>query len=41
VVGRRVYIAAAAPRRDYGVALNDDFSIDENETAKLRAQAAE
>jgi N-methylhydantoinase B len=35
------FISSAAARRDYGVAVNDDGSIDEAETAKLRAIAAE
>jgi len=35
------FISAEAARRDYGVAVNDDGSIDEAETAKLRALAAE
>ena len=30
-----------AARRDYGVAVNDDGSVDETETTKLRAIAAE
>ena len=35
------FISAEAARRDYGVALNDDFSVNEAETAKLRQMAAE
>jgi N-methylhydantoinase B len=35
------FISADAAKRDYGVAVNDDGSIDEAETAKLRAIAAE
>jgi N-methylhydantoinase B len=35
------FISAEAARRDYGVAVNDDGSVDEAETAKLRAIAAE
>jgi N-methylhydantoinase B len=35
------FISAEAARRDYGVAVNDDGSVDESETAKLRAMAAE
>ncbi len=38
---RQGFISAEAARRDYGVAVNDDGSIDESETAKLRALAAE
>jgi N-methylhydantoinase B len=38
---RQGFISSTAARRDYGVAVNDDFSVDERETAKLRAQAAE
>jgi N-methylhydantoinase B len=38
---RQGFISSDAARRDYGVALNDDFSVNENETTKLRAQAAE
>jgi N-methylhydantoinase B len=38
---RQGFISSDAARRDYGVAVNDDFSIDESATAKLRAQAAE
>src|SRR5262249_3313515 len=38
---RQGFISAAAARRDYGVAVNDDGSVDEAETAKLRAVAAE
>jgi N-methylhydantoinase B len=38
---RQGFISSEAARRDYGVAVNDDFSIDESETAKLRAVAAE
>ena len=35
------FISAEAARRDYGVAVNDDGSVDQAETAKLRAIAAE
>jgi len=38
---RQGFISSEAARRDYGVAVNDDFSVDERETAKLRAVAAE
>ena len=38
---REGFISAESARRDYGVAVNDDFSIDETETAKLRTMAAE
>jgi N-methylhydantoinase B len=38
---RQGFISAEAARRDYGVAVNDDGSVDEAETAKLRAVAAE
>jgi N-methylhydantoinase B len=38
---RQGFISAEAARRDYGVAVNDDGSVDETETAKLRAMAAE
>jgi N-methylhydantoinase B len=38
---RQGFISAEAARRDYGVAVNDDGTIDETETAKLRAIAAE
>ncbi|MCW5738194.1 MAG: hydantoinase B/oxoprolinase family protein, partial [Enhydrobacter sp.] len=38
---RQGFISSDAARRDYGVAVNDDGSIDEAETAKLRALAAE
>jgi N-methylhydantoinase B len=38
---RQGFISAEAARRDYGVAVNDDGSVDEVETAKLRAMAAE
>jgi N-methylhydantoinase B len=38
---RQGIISSEAARRDYGVAVNDDFSIDEKETAKLRTMAAE
>ncbi|MBS0549216.1 MAG: hydantoinase B/oxoprolinase family protein [Proteobacteria bacterium] len=38
---RQGFISAEAARRDYGVAVNDDFSVNEGETAKLRAAAAE
>ena len=38
---RQGFISAEAARRDYGVAVNDDGSVDEAETAKLRALAAE
>jgi len=35
------FISAEAAKRDYGVALNDDYSVNEPETAKLRQMAAE
>jgi N-methylhydantoinase B len=35
------FISADAAKRDYGVAVNDDGSVNEAETAKLRAIAAE
>ena len=38
---RQGFISLEAARRDYGVAVNDDFSVDEAATAKLRAVAAE
>ena len=38
---RQGFISSDAARRDYGVAVNDDFSVNESETTKLRAQAAE
>jgi N-methylhydantoinase B len=38
---RQGFISAEAARRDYGVAVGDDGSIDQAETAKLRALAAE
>ena len=38
---RQGFISSEAARRDYGVAVNDDFSVDEAETAKLRQMAAE
>jgi N-methylhydantoinase B len=38
---RQGFISPEAARRDYGVAVNDDGSIDEAETRKLRAIAAE
>lgn len=38
---RQGFISAQAAHRDYGVALNDDGSVDEAGTAKLRALAAE
>ena len=38
---RQGFISSEAARRDYGVAVNDDFSVNEGETTKLRAQAAE
>ena len=38
---RQGFISSEAARRDYGVAVNDDGSVDEAETAKLRAIAAE
>jgi N-methylhydantoinase B len=38
---RQGFISADAARRDYGVAVNDDGSVDEAETAKLRTIAAE
>jgi N-methylhydantoinase B len=38
---RQGFISSDAARRDYGVAVNDDFSVNESETTKLRAQASE
>ena len=38
---RQGFISSEAARRDYGVAVNDDGTVDEAETAKLRAIAAE
>jgi N-methylhydantoinase B len=38
---RQGFISAKAARRDYGVAVNDDGSVDQTETDKLRALAAE
>ncbi|TMJ26736.1 MAG: hydantoinase B/oxoprolinase family protein, partial [Alphaproteobacteria bacterium] len=38
---RQGFISPDAARRDYGVAVNDDGSVDDGETAKLRAVAAE
>jgi N-methylhydantoinase B len=38
---RQGFISPDAARRDYGVAVNDDGSVNEPETAKLRAIAAE
>ena len=38
---RQGFISSEAARRDYGVAVNDDGTVDETETAKLRAIAAE
>jgi N-methylhydantoinase B len=38
---RQGFITAEAARREYGVAVNDDGSVDDSETAKLRAMAAE
>jgi N-methylhydantoinase B len=38
---RQGFISSDAARRDYGVAVNDDFSVDEKETSKLRQMAAE
>jgi N-methylhydantoinase B len=38
---RQGFISPDAARRDYGVAVNDDGSVNESETAKLRAIAAE
>ena len=38
---RQGFISAESARRDYGVAVNDDGTVDETETAKLRAVAAE
>jgi N-methylhydantoinase B len=35
------FISAEAARRDYGVAVNDDGTVDHATTAKLRAIAAE
>jgi len=40
-LGPRAAWTGPLARRDYGVAVNDDFSVDESATAKLRAQAAE
>ena len=34
---RQGFISAEAARRDYGVAVNDDGSVNEAETTKLRA----
>jgi N-methylhydantoinase B len=38
---RQGFISPDAARRDYGVAVTDDGTVDETETAKLRALAAE
>ena len=38
---REGFISAEAARRDYGVAVNDDGTVDHAETTKLRAVAAE
>jgi N-methylhydantoinase B len=38
---RQGFISNEAARRDYGVAVNDDGTVDEAETARLRAVAAE
>ncbi|HYD06528.1 MAG TPA: hydantoinase B/oxoprolinase family protein, partial [Reyranella sp.] len=38
---RQGFVSPESARRDYGVAVNDDGSVDEAETAKLRAIAAE
>lgn len=38
---RQGFVSAEAARRDYGVAVNDDGTVDETETAKLRAIATE
>jgi N-methylhydantoinase B len=38
---RMGFISTEAAKRDYGVAVNDDGSVNERETAKLRAIAAE
>ncbi len=38
---RQGFISAEAARRDYGVAVGDDGTVDSAETAKLRALAAE
>jgi N-methylhydantoinase B len=38
---RQGFISSEAARRDYGVAVNDDGTVDEAGTAKLRAVAAE
>jgi N-methylhydantoinase B len=38
---RQGFISSEAARRDYGVAVNDDGTVDEGETARLRAIAAE
>jgi len=38
---REGFISAESARRDYGVAVSDDGTVDEAETAKLRQLAAE
>jgi N-methylhydantoinase B len=38
---RQGFISPEAARRDYGVAVNDDGTVDQAETSKLRAIAAE
>jgi N-methylhydantoinase B len=38
---REGFISAKSARRDYGVAVNDDGTVDKAETAKLRQLAAE
>ena len=35
------FISAESAKRDYGVAVNDDGTVNEAETSKLRAVAAE
>ncbi len=35
------FISTDAAKRDYGVAVNDDGTVNEPETSKLRAMAAE
>ena len=34
-------VSAEAARRDYGVALGDDFAVDEAETARLRGDGGD
>jgi N-methylhydantoinase B len=38
---REGFISAESARRDYGVAVSGDGTVDETETAKLRQLAAE